>query len=101
MGDGKMKKRESVDVSVGDSTIRWVEALHQAGATRVVDGKPEIHPELRPLVSKMHVILAGDTQSELYQELENMFESAVSEASQVSSARAEDPDGATPVPLFP
>jgi DNA-binding GntR family transcriptional regulator len=80
---------------IGPKLIEWVEMLNRAGATTVDDGgNPNCHPVVRSLIAAMHIALAGEKNTEMFDELESAFKSAMAEAGEMLKDSG-------PVPLLP
>jgi hypothetical protein len=87
---------QTKDVPMTFNTVNWIESLHQAGAISVdLNGEVSLDSKVREVIKALHTILAGGKveinfeapKSQMFDQLEHQFESALNEAITAVNAR--------------
>ncbi len=93
------------DVPMTVHTVDWLDALYEAGATRVdPDGTVRLDPKVRDVVRAMHAVLAGAKVDiricaeggPVFEKLEDTFTAALEESLTAVTARRDVPGRTAP-----
>lgn len=88
------------EVPITESTVAWIETLYQAGAvTMLPSGGVELDPCVRDGIRALHAVLSGgeveikvkSTGGNIYEQLETLFDKAVSDADVATQFSNETP----------